>query len=268
MTPQATSGHADERVVTNDLQSMDIRAANRFIEAEERLARLADQFPAGDREALHQSPLFLLPHVVRRLLFLDAMYRQILPVHGVIMELGVRFGRDLAMFDALRTVHEPLNYGRKIIGFDTFTGFPSVHEQDGDYALVEVGGLHTGDDYDDYLRAVLAEREQMAPYEHMRKFEIVKGDATVTVPEYLERNPHTIVALAYFDFDIYEPTRDCLKALRPHLTKGSILAFDELNCPDFPGETTAVREVLGLDTYAIRRLPGIGPGMPSYLVID
>lgn len=250
------------------MQSLDIRAANRFIQAEEHLADLAGQFPGGERERLHQAPLFLLPHVVRRLLFLDALYQQILPVHGVIMELGVRFGRDLAMFDALRTVHEPLNYGRKIIGFDTFTGFPSVAAEDGDYELVEVGGLHTGDDYDEYLGAILTEREQMAPYEHMKKFEIVKGDASVTVPDYLARNQHTIVALAYFDFDIYAPTRDCLQALLPHLTKGSILAFDELNCPDFPGETVAVREVLGLDRYAIRRLPGTGPGMPSYLVIE
>ncbi len=197
---------ADEPVVTNDLQSMDIRAANRFIEAEARLAALADRFPAPGREQLHQAPLFLLPHVVRRLLFLDALYQLILPVHGVIMELGVRFGRDLAMFDALRTVHEPLNYGRTIIGFDTFTGFPSVADEDGDYRLVEIGGLHTGDDYDEYLSAVLSEREQMAPYEHMRKFQIVKGDASVTVPAYLAANQHTIVALAYFDFDIYTPT--------------------------------------------------------------
>jgi hypothetical protein len=28
-----------------------------------------------------------------------------------------------------------------------------------------------------------------------------------------------------------------------------------------------VREVLGLDRYAIRRLPDIGPGMPCFLVV-
>ncbi len=47
-----------------------------------------------------------------------------------------------------------------------------------------------------------------------------------------------------------------------------MLAFDERNCPDFPGETLAVKEVLGLDRYAIRRVPGVNPGMPSYLVIE
>lgn len=251
-----------------DAQSMDVRAADRFVRAEERLAALHDSFPAGPRERLHQLPLFLPPHVLRRIAFLDALYRQVLPVHGVIMELGVRFGRDLAIFESLRMLHEPLNYGRKIIGFDTFTGFPSVDAKDGDYGLVHVGGLDTGADYDQYLDEVMAAREQLGTYEHMRKFEIVKGDASRTVAAYLEANPHTIVSLAYFDFDIYQPTKDCLELLLPHLTKGSVLAFDELNCPDFPGETLAVKEVLGLNRYAIRRVPGVNPGMPSYLVIE
>lgn len=253
---------------TLDAQSMDIRTTNRFVAAEERLSELQAAFPGPPREALHHAPLFLPPHVLRRALLFDDLYRRILGVHGSVFEFGVRFGRDLALLDGLRTVHEPLNYGRRIVGFDTFTGFPSVHEKDGDYALCEVGGLHTGDDYDQYLTDVLACREQMAPYEHLRKFELRRGDATQTLPAYLEEHPETIVAFAYFDFDIYEPTKVCLELLRDRFTRGTVLAFDELNCADFPGETLAVKEVLGLDRYALQRLPHIGPGMPSFLVID
>jgi hypothetical protein len=251
-----------------DTQSMNVRASSRFVAAEERLAELHQAFPGSERERIHHLPLFLPPHVLRRVAFLDALYRQITTVHGVVMEFGVRFGRDLAIFDALRMLHEPLNYGRKIIGFDTFTGFPSVDEKDGEFEQVHVGGLETGADYDAYLEEVLETREQLGSYEHMKKFEIVKGDATVTLPEYLERNPQTIVAFAYFDFDIYQPTKECLELLKDHVTRGTVLAFDELNCPEFPGETLAVKEVFGLDRYAIRRVPGVNPGMPSYLVID
>ncbi len=53
-------------------------------------------------------------------------------------------------------------------------------------------------------------------------------------------NPQTIIALAYFDLALYEPTRKCLEAIRPHLVRGSILAMDELNSRDFPGETVEV----------------------------
>ena len=75
------------------------------------------------------------------------------------------------------------------------------------------------------------------------------------IRKYLKNNPETIIAFAYFDFDIYEPTYECLKAILPHLTKGSILAFDELNCPAFPGETLAVKELLGLNNLEIQRSP-------------
>lgn len=52
----------------------------------------------------------------------------------------------------------------------------------------------------------------------------------------------------------------------PYLTKGSVLAFDELNTPELPGETIALREVLGLSRHTIKRDPA-NP-LTSYLVID
>jgi hypothetical protein len=82
----------------------------------------------------------------------------------------------------------------------------------------------------------------------------------------LEQHPETVIALAYVDFDLYQPTKVCLEAILPYITKGSVLAFDELNCPEFPGETVAVREVLGLQRYAIRRDP-FNP-LISYILID
>lgn len=72
--------------------------------------------------------------------------------------------------------------------------------------------------------------------------------------------------MAYFDFDLYEPTKKCLEAIQPYLTKGSVIAFDELNTPEFPGETIALREVLGLSRYSIRRDP-LNP-LTSYIIVE
>jgi len=94
----------------------------------------------------------------------------------------------------------------------------------------------------------------------------VKGDAGEEIGCYLARNPQTIIAFAYFDLDIYEPTKRCLQAISGDLTKGSVLGFDELNHPDFPGETLAVKEILGLDRYQIRRSP-LSPHS-SWIVIE
>ena len=100
---------------------------------------------------------------------------------------------------------------------------------------------------------MLQSHEAESPISHIKKFELVKGDAGEEIVRYLDRNPETIVALAYFDLDICEPTQLCLEAIRNRLTRGSVIGFDELNYPTWPGETLAVKEVLGLDRYSLRR---------------
>ena len=87
----------------------------------------------------------------------------------------------------------------------------------------------------------------------LRRIFFVKGDANITVPNYLDSNPETIIALAYFDFDLYKPTANVLESIIPRLTKGSILGFDELNDPDSPGETLAVIEKIGLNNIKLKR---------------
>ena len=74
---------------------------------------------------------------------------------------------------------------------------------------------------------------------------MIKGDASKTINKYLKSNPQTLISLAYFDMDIYKPTKDCLKAIKPYLIKGSIIGFDEPNSKDFPGETIAIKEIFG-----------------------
>ena len=236
------------------------------IEQRQQLVRLLKSCPIPDRELLSNLSLFLTRQNLSQLLFLREMYERILPVHGVIFEFGVRWGRNLCAYEALRGIYEPFNHNRKIVGFDTFRGFPSVSAQDGAGAVIEPGAYDVGEDYEKYLAQVLDIHEQESPIAHIRKYELVKGDASVTISDYLKARPETIIALAYFDFDVYEPTKACLEAIRPHLTKGSVIGFDEINNATFPGETLALKEVLGLDAYRIRHSP-FSPTQ-SYLIIE
>lgn len=217
--------------------------------------KLFKECPIPESEILSNLNLFMKRQDVARLLFLNELYQKILGVHGVIMEFGVRWGRHLASFTSLRGIYEPYNYNRTIVGFDTFAGFPAVHEKDGAANIIKSGSYGVTPHYEEYLERVLNYHEGEHPLAHMKKFELVRGDASETIEHYLEAHPETIVALAYFDMDIYEPTERCLRAIKSHLTRGSIIGFDELNHPDFPGETVAVREVLGLGNYKIAHSP-------------
>jgi hypothetical protein len=219
----------------------------------EKIIDLFKNTPIPDSEILGNLALYMNRQTIARVLFMQELYMQILPVHGVVMEFGVRWGQNLSLFESFRGIYEPYNYNRKIIGFDTFSGFPEIDTKDG--AKVAVGDYSVTEKYEDHLAKVLTYQESESPISHKKKFELIKGDATETITDYLEAHPETIIAFAYFDFDIYLPTVKCLEAIKPHLTKGSIIAFDELNCPQFPGETRAFQEALGSNNYAVRRDP-------------
>ena len=229
----------------------------------ENFAQSLRESPIPNTELLSNLGLYLNRQTFSRLLFMAELYQHIIPVHGVAMEFGVRWGQNLALLHALRGIYEPFNYNRKIIGFDTFGGFPSVDAKDG--LLVKPGDYGVSADYQRQLTDILALHEADSPISHKRKFELVAGDASETVPRYLHDHPETIIAFAYFDFDIYAPTKACLEAIRPRLTKGAVVAFDELNCPEFPGETQAFDEVFGVANYALRRSP-LNP-LISYLIM-
>lgn len=210
--------------------------------------------------------LFIESKHLSRILFMDHIYRQIVDVQGCIVEFGCRWGQNLALYEALRGIYEPFNRHRKIIGFDTFEGFPSLDAKDGEANLMTEGNLATTENYHEELEGILQVHENLNPLNHIKKFELRKGDASQEFSKYLVENPHTVVALAYFDFDLYEPTRDCLQALKPRLTKGSVVGFDEVNDPDSPGETLALMEEIGLPNIRLKRFPHAS--RVSYFVVE
>jgi len=224
------------------------------------------QCPIPENEVLQNLGLFISRQNLSQILFINEIYEQIVPVHGVIMEFGVRWGRNIALYNSLRGIYEPFNHNRKVIGFDTFEGFPTVHAKDGASEIIDVGSYGVTPDYEQYLSVVIDYHEKESPISNIKKTELVKGDATVTIERYLSNNPETIVAFAYFDFDIYEPTKACLSAIKSRLTKGSIIGFDELNHHDYPGETLALKEVIGIGSCRIRH-SRYSPTQ-SYIVIE
>lgn len=229
-------------------------------------SKLYSNSPIPANEQLSNLGLYIKRQELTKTVIMTDLYRQFLPVHGVIMEFGVRWGQNLVTLTNLRGMLEPYNHSRKIIGFDTFSGFPSVDSKDGAHSSVVKGAFSVTYGYENHLQEVLDYHEKESPLPHVKKSFLVKGDATETLKTYLAQHPETIVAFAWFDFDIYEPTRKCLELLKPHITKGTVIGFDELCDPQFPGETVAVKEALGMENIAVRRFPY--GGIQSYTVIS
>ena len=232
-----------------------ILSSNEEKDANHRFVEHFKSSPIPDDEILANLGLYITSKNLSRLLFFYEIYKKIVNMHGIIIEFGVRWGQNLSLMSALRGCFEPFNRHRKIVGFDTFQGFKGMCEKDGNKCKCSDGSFDVPAGYEAYLDDILCLQEKLNPMSHIKRYELVKGDALVTIPEYFERHPETIISLAIFDFDIYAPTKAALEAVKPHLCKGSVLVFDEL-CDDFfPGETVALREVLGLNNVKIQRSP-------------
>lgn len=194
------------------------------------------------------------------------MYQRILGTHGNIIECGVYLGGGLMTWAQLSAIFEPINHNRRVVGFDTFEGFPSLDAKDGSPGLgyARAGGLHSGAKAD--IEECISLYDLNRPVGHIERVELVSGDAVETIPAYVESNQHLVVALLYLDFDLYEPTKIALEQFLPRMPRGAILAFDELNQKHWPGETAAVLETVGIRALRIERFP-FTPQL-SFAVLD
>jgi hypothetical protein len=233
---------------------MDAPVRTSPIEADARntILNALNQFNNSDK--LMNLGLFIEPRLMSRLLFLDFIYKKILPIQGVILDIGTRWGQTATVFETLRAIYEPYNYQRKIVAFDTFTGFSGSSEYDGVLKNVD-GECSTTVEYQQQLELLLQAHEDLHPINHVKKHQVVSGDVITSLPRYIQNNPETIISLAYFDLDLYKPTLSALETIKDRLTIGSVLVFDELNYSGAPGETLAVMQAIGLRNVSIKRFP-------------
>ncbi len=79
---------------------------------------------------LENFPKYVRRQHLKRFLALYEIFKLILPVKGSIIECGVFHGFGLMSWAKLSTILEPENLTRRVYGFDSFGGFPSVHPKE------------------------------------------------------------------------------------------------------------------------------------------
>lgn len=179
------------------------------------------------------------------------IFKRQINVKGSIIECGVHQGGGLLGWAHYSAALEPYNYHREIIGFDTFEGFPDITEQDGISKHAHAGAFSESIDIQQELDMTIQSFNENRFLNNKEKIKLVRGDANLTIPEYIEQNKHLIISLLYLDFDIYKPTATAIKNFLPRMPKGSIIAFDEVNNSMWPGETIAMLENININNYKL-----------------
>jgi hypothetical protein len=189
---------------------------------------------------------------VTRFAALYELFKLTLPVKGSIVECGVFRGSSFMTFAQLSAALEPTNLTRRIYGFDSFGGFPSVSDRD----CPQQTGASVGDLAADSF-AELSELLDIYDTDrflgHIQKAKLIRGDVAATIPAFVRANQHLVVSLLFLDLDLYEPTVAALRNFLPRMPKGAVLAFDELDNPLWPGETSAVLDEVGFGRLELRR---------------
>lgn len=185
---------------------------------------------------------------------------------GDICEFGVFKGKGLLAWALLC---KELGVDKKVIGFDSFSGFPPIyHEKD---QLEKFGTLHDKGEistkhYQDSLklkeiREIIKQVEinvmNISSSEDFsnntletlyRKIEMLKLDnielAVGDFNETMVEKHCDQVCLALFDCDLYESYHISLAATLPRLVAGGVCYLDEYYSLKFPGARIAVNEVI------------------------
>src|ERR1017187_4852348 len=95
-----------------------------------RVEEIFVQCPDSVETKLENFTKYVRRQHLKRFLALYEVFKLALPVKGSIVECGVFRGFGLMGWAKLSAMLEPENLTRRIYGFDTFEGFPSVCEQD------------------------------------------------------------------------------------------------------------------------------------------
>ena len=205
-------------------------------------------------DTVENFPLFLKRQDLIYYLSKYELYLKTLDVKGSIVECGSYKGSGLLLFAKLTSIFEPYNIHKKVLSFDTYSGFPSINKKD-NLKYKNTKKKHFKDTSLTLIKDSIKLFDLNRYNSHINKVELIQGDAIKTIPKYLKENKHTLISLLYLDFDLYEPTKVALENFLPRISKGGLVVFDELNQKRWYGETVAMLEKLNLNKFKLKQMP-------------
>ena len=176
------------------------------------------------------------------------LFKLIVDKPGDIVEAGVLKGSGLLFWAKLIQIYNPLSR-RKVVGFDTFEGYPADSTRDRDNQTARQftqTQIASSDLVSTQTIYEIAKAQGLA-----HRIELVQGDARETVEKYVQANLGFRVALLNLDFVLYDPTEAALRHLFPRVIKGGVIALDEYAVGD-KSESEAVDHVLGGQRVALQ----------------
>lgn len=191
---------------------------------------------------------------IQKLIAHYEIYKKIINLPGAVVECGVFKGASLIRFAQFRDMLESV-YSRKVLGFDIFGHFPRGGAKEDDEFIANFEA-QAGDGIP------IEELYEVFNKKGICNIELVKGDVTKTIPDYIEKNKELKIALLHVDVDVYAPTKAILECLYDHVVPGGLVVFDDYGT--VYGETKAADEFFFGKDITFQKLPI--SHIPTYMV--
>ena len=191
------------------------------------------------------------------------LFKKTIDLPGSVVELGVFKGASFMTFLKLCDVYCAGDTLKKVIGFDTFSGFVDLDKKDGvenRQRDLKKGGFNA-ETFLSVLEGSIELEKQDSFIPRFDRSELVKGDVCKTIPRYVKEHPGLRISLLHLDLDLYEPTKIALEYLYPKVVRGGVVILDEYGMEGFPGESAALDEYFVDKRPIIKKFPFIStPG--------
>jgi SAM-dependent methyltransferase len=206
-------------------------------------SRLDDLIKKYPHDMRHYIDLFMVygsrRSFIRQLAHYE-LFKLTMDLPGHYLDFGVYFGRSYFSWHKFLEVLTPTATHKKVIGFDTFSGFPGLTDEDGgEDASVQkkAGGLNAKSFLEEFRELLdLHNADAVIP---SNRGHLVVGNIGETLPAWIAENPEVRFCLINIDVDIYEPTSAILAHCWDRLVPGGVLILDEYATSKWPGETRA-----------------------------
>lgn len=212
----------------------------------EDLERLYEVTGLSEFEKFRNFPVFTPRFNLARFLTHYELFKKVVDLPGVIVDLGVFRGASTFTWAKLCEIFCSTDVRKVVYGFDTFEGFPSLSNEDGPEDTlqdVRAGGYFGGTTVERDLSLAQAAMNHDRHLKHINRIDFIKGDVSETIPAFVEAKGNGLrIALLNLDVDLYEPTKVALEHFVPLMVRGGIIILDEYAVDTFGGESKAVDE--------------------------
>ncbi len=141
---------------------------------------------------------------------------------GHYADFGVYYGNSFFTWHKLLEIFTPAATHKKVIGFDSFAGFPNLSEEDGaldERIQKEEGGFSSASFLEEFEALLsLHNGDSLIP---ANRGSIVKGDICETLPAWLRHASGARFCLINLDVDLYEPTKVILEQCWDRVVPGA-----------------------------------------------